>query len=74
MKFNRLWGHLDAAEYKHLVLGLILLKYIYDAFNELYEKLAEDEYPDPEARRRRLIQSREYILPPPGCTLVTFPE
>ncbi len=48
MKFNRLWGHLDAAEYKHVILGLILLKYISDAFNKLYEKLAEDEYADPE--------------------------
>ncbi len=30
---------MDAAEYKHIVLGLIFLKYISDAFNDLYEKL-----------------------------------
>ena len=30
---------MDAAEYKHIVLGLIFLKYISDAFEELYEKL-----------------------------------
>ncbi len=27
-------GHMDAAEYKHVVLGLIFLKYISDAFSE----------------------------------------
>lgn len=31
---------MDAAEYKHVVLGLIFLKYITDAFNELHKKLA----------------------------------
>jgi type I restriction-modification system DNA methylase subunit len=30
---------MDAAEYKHVVLGLILLKYISDAFEEQYRKL-----------------------------------
>ena len=47
---DKLRGHLDAAEYKHVVLGLIFLKYISDAFNEVYEKLTEDEYADPEDR------------------------
>jgi type I restriction-modification system DNA methylase subunit len=27
-------GHMDAAEYKHVVLGLIFLKYISDAFEQ----------------------------------------
>ena len=30
-------GHMDAAEYKHVVLGLIFLKYISDAFARLGE-------------------------------------
>ena len=30
---------MDAAEYKHVVLGLIFLKYISDAFEEQYQKL-----------------------------------
>ena len=36
---------MDAAEYKHVVLGLIFLKYISDAFDEHYEHLKsiEDE-------------------------------
>jgi type I restriction enzyme M protein len=28
---------MDAAEYKHVALGLIFLKYISDAFQELYD-------------------------------------
>ena len=31
---DKLRGHMDAAEYKHVVLGLIFLKYISDAFDE----------------------------------------
>src|SRR5438105_3054204 len=31
---DKLRGTLDAAEYKHVVLGLIFLKYISDAFTE----------------------------------------
>jgi type I restriction enzyme M protein len=45
---DKLRGHLDAADYKHVVLGLIFLKYISDAFQELYDRLAQDEYADPE--------------------------
>ncbi len=33
---NALRGSMDAAEYKHVVLGLIFLKYISDAFEEHY--------------------------------------
>ena len=36
---DKLRGHMDAAEYKHVVLGLIFLKYISDAFEEHYEQL-----------------------------------
>jgi len=32
---------MDAAEYKHIVLGLIFLKYISDSFEELYSKIKE---------------------------------
>jgi len=40
---DKLRKNIDAAEYKHVVLGLILLKYISDAFDELYDKLKADE-------------------------------
>ena len=33
--------NIDAAEYKHIVLGLIFLKYIPDSFEELHVKLKE---------------------------------
>jgi type I restriction enzyme M protein len=37
-------GNMDAAEYKHVVLGLIFLKYISDKFEERYRDLeAEDD-------------------------------
>ena len=36
---DALRGSMDAAEYKHVVLGLIFLKYISDAFEELHAQL-----------------------------------
>ena len=33
--------NIDAAEYKHIVLGLIFLKYISDSFGELHTNLKE---------------------------------
>ena len=47
---DALRGSMDAAEYKHVVLGLIFLKYISDAFEERHAQLmAEvDEGADPE--------------------------
>lgn len=58
---DKLRGHVDAAEYKHIVLGLIFLKYISDAFQERYTELVQgvlledgsrryDPYADPEDR------------------------
>jgi type I restriction enzyme M protein len=50
---DALRGSMDAAEYKHVVLGLIFLKYISDSFEELHAKLeaergsgADPEDPD----------------------------
>ena len=37
---DKLRKNIDAAEYKHIVLGLVFLKYISDAFVELYDKLS----------------------------------
>jgi len=34
---DKLCGHLDAAQYKNVVLGLSFLKYISDAFQERYD-------------------------------------
>ena len=40
---DKLRKNIDAAEYKHVVLGLIFLKYISDTFEEHYAKLAAGE-------------------------------
>jgi type I restriction enzyme M protein len=38
---DKLRSNLDAANYKHVVLGLIFLKYVSDAFEERQESLLE---------------------------------
>jgi len=40
---DKLRNNLDAAEYKHVVLGLIFLKYISDAFDEKYRALVAEQ-------------------------------
>lgn len=40
---DKLRKNIDAAEYKHVVLGLIFLKYISDAFEEIYARLQAGE-------------------------------
>lgn len=39
---DKLRGNMDASEYKHVVLGLIFLKYISDSFEEKYEELVRE--------------------------------
>ncbi len=46
---DKLRNNMDAAEYKHVVLGLIFLKYVSDAFNDQHKKAEQDNY-DPEDR------------------------
>ena len=45
---DALRGSMDAAEYKHVVLGLIFLKYISDAFEERHAQLETEDLDDPE--------------------------
>jgi type I restriction enzyme M protein len=40
---DKLRGHLDAAEYKNVVLGLIFLKYISDAFEKKHTELIQQQ-------------------------------
>ena len=42
---DKLRNNMDAAEYKHVVLGLIFLKYISDAFEEQHAELEADRTP-----------------------------
>jgi len=50
-------GHMDAAEYKHIVLGLIFLKYISDAFSELYNIYLQQPHVDPEDRDEYIAEN-----------------
>lgn len=50
---DKLRSNMDAAEYKHVVLGLIFLKFISDKFNAKYEDLKarqDADFTDPEER------------------------
>ncbi len=73
---DRLRSNLDAAVYKHAVLGLIFLKYVSDSFDMLQEELKEsfadpesdyfidpDDYDDPEERDEAIeyeLEDRDY--------------
>ena len=43
---DALRGSMDASEYRNVVLGLIFLKYVSDAFNEKYTELVNSDYPE----------------------------
>ena len=45
---DKLRSNMDAAEYKHVVLGLIFLKYISDSFEEAHKEISQDPESDPE--------------------------
>ncbi len=66
---DKMRNNMDAAEYKHVVLGLIFLKYISDAFEERKEQLelwtadsSSDWYVKEETARYHVIEDRdEYV-------------
>jgi len=60
---DKLRNNMDAAEYKHVVLGLIFLKYISDAFDELYQKLQADKHSDAEDKDEYLAENVFYVPP-----------
>jgi type I restriction enzyme M protein len=47
---DKLRGHLDAAEYKSVFLGLIFLKYISDMFEQVRARVEQEGLDDPEDR------------------------
>jgi len=61
---DKLRGHLDAAEYKNVVLGLIFLKYISDAFEKFHARLIMQisQGADPEDRDE-YIAERVFWVP-----------
>lgn len=64
---DKLRKNIDAAEYKHVVLGLIFLKYISDAFEVLHSKLVsgrgEYEWADPEDPNE-YTRKNVFLVPP----------
>jgi len=61
---DKLRGNLDSGEYKHVVLGLIFLKYISDAFEEKRAALADDPEAEPEDRDEYLAENVFWVPHP----------
>lgn len=60
---DKLRKNIDAAEYKHVVLGLIFLRYISSAFEALHEKLAAEKWADPEDRDEYRAENVFFVPP-----------
>ncbi len=60
---DKLRKNMDAAEYKHVALGLIFLKYISDAFEEQYQKLVaqKSEGADPEDKNEYVAEKVFFV-------------
>ncbi len=58
---DKLRNNMDAAEYKHIVLGLIFLKYISDSFIEVYNELITDELSDPEDKDEYMAKNVFFV-------------
>lgn len=54
-------GNMDAGEYKHVILGLIFLKYISDAFDKRYQELLAD---GEEEERDAYTEKNIFFVPP----------
>jgi type I restriction enzyme M protein len=61
---DKLRKNMDAAEYKHVALGLIFLKYISDAFEEQYQKLVaqKSEGADPEDKNEYVAETKYFLF------------
>lgn len=54
---DKLRGSMDSSEYKHVVLGLLFIKYVSDAFEEKYAELLADEWADEEDKDEYLADN-----------------
>jgi len=66
---DKLRKNIDAAEYKHVVLGLVFLKYISDSFEEMYTKLelGEGEYAGADPEDRDEYKAENIFFVPPAA-------
>ena len=60
---DKMRGHMDASEYKHVVLGLIFLKYISDTFQAKYTALQTQKYANPEDRDEYMAENVFWVPP-----------
>ena len=62
---DKLRSNMDAAEYKHVVLGLIFLKYVSDSFEDIHKELENDRehLSDPEDRDEYLSRNVFWVPP-----------
>lgn len=54
-------GSMDASEYKHVILGLIFLKYISDSFEAKRSELLEDPYADPDDKDEYISENIFFV-------------
>ena len=54
---DKMRNNMDSGEYKHVVLGLIFLKYISDVFEEKHKELLKDASTDPEDKDEYLADN-----------------
>ena len=66
---DKLRKNIDAAEYKHVVLGLIFLKYISDSFVALFDKLqaGEGEFAGADAEDKDEYKAENVFFVPPAA-------
>src|SRR5882724_8040912 len=66
---DKLRSNMDAAEYKHVVLGLIFLKYISDSFEEHHAKLlaGQGEYAGANPEDRDEYKAENVFWVPPAA-------
>ena len=72
---DKLRNNMDAAEYKHVVLGLIFLKYISDAFEEHHAKLlaGKGDYAGADPEDADEYRAENVFWVPQGSPLVASP-
>ena len=66
-----LWGHIPAADYRKVIIGLIFLRYVSSAFDKRYKELVEEGYgfeedkEDEFEQRANMLKSRtnEDVVP-----------
>lgn len=60
---DKMRGSVEPSEYKHIVLGLIFLKYVSDAFQAHHAKLAADTTSDPEDPDEYMAENVFWVPP-----------